>query len=195
MNRTIWFDYLRALAIITVVICHSVELTFGMTVDKWYTLSIEDKLFYTSFYPLGRLGVPLFLFLTASLILTKNMNKGYWKIFYKNNLLKLFIVIEVWVIIYQFVAWVINDRNLNFDNLIYELLLLKKAGGFGHMWYMRMILIYYILIPFIIYILRNIKQSIQIPIYIFYLYSLYSYHLFILFLLLLLVNTFHISFI
>lgn len=44
------------------------------------------------------------------------------------------------------------------------------------MWYMRMILIYYILIPFIIYILRNIKQSIQIPIYIFlFIFSIFFY--------------------
>ena len=64
-GRIVSFDVIRLIAISCVVLCHSVE-----TVYKASNLSLG----YGLAHYLGRLGVPLFLFLTGALIINKEFD-------------------------------------------------------------------------------------------------------------------------
>ena len=61
------FDIARTFAILCVVLCHSVEAAYSNVAYK--QLSNISQIFRIVFFTLGRLGVPIFLFLTGALIL------------------------------------------------------------------------------------------------------------------------------
>ena len=90
-GRIVSFDVIRLIAISCVVLCHSVE-----TVYKTDHLSLG----YGVTHYLGRLGVPLFLFLTGALLINKEFDSGSIKRFFSHNWLGLVITSEVWILVY-----------------------------------------------------------------------------------------------
>lgn len=70
-NRIIYLDIARTFAIILVVLCHSVTLIYKMNLQEWNLISLNAKIFKTIIFTLGRMGVPLFLFLTGYLLLNR----------------------------------------------------------------------------------------------------------------------------
>lgn len=87
-NRIIYLDIARTFAIILVVLCHSVTLIYKMNLQEWNLISLNAKIFKTIIFTLGRMGVPLFLFLTGYLLLNRkydndaDIKKFYKKIYY-----------------------------------------------------------------------------------------------------------------
>ena len=101
-NRIIYLDIARTFAIIFVVLCHSVELIYKMNLQGWISISLNARIFKTIVFTLGRIGVPLFLFLTGYLLLNRKYdNDADIKKFYKKNLLPLIVTTEVWILIYN----------------------------------------------------------------------------------------------
>lgn len=72
-------------------------------------------------FTIGRLGVPLFLFLSGFLLLQKQINdeKDIFT-FYKKNLISLVIANSIWVIIYN-IFFVITKQN-NLVSLIIKII-------------------------------------------------------------------------
>lgn len=88
------FDIARSFAIICVVLCHSIEFAYSNV--YYLNLSENSQIFRIIFFTISRLGVPIFLFLTGALILKKQIESDDDILkFYKNNLLPLFIAIEI----------------------------------------------------------------------------------------------------
>lgn len=86
-NRIIYLDIARTFAIIFVVLCHSVELIYKMNLQGWISISLNARIFKTIVFTLGRIGVPLFLFLTGYLLLNRKYDndadiKNFIKIIY-----------------------------------------------------------------------------------------------------------------
>ena len=97
-KRILNFDFARTLAIIFVVMSHSIETIY---INSPNTLTFRSNLLESILFFISRLGVPLFLFLTGSLIIKKEFkNKEDINKFYKTNLLPLFISTEIFNIIY-----------------------------------------------------------------------------------------------
>ena len=101
-KRNIKLDVARTFAILCVILCHSVETLYNFTPQGWKVLSNQSRIFMFATFTIGRLGVPIFLFLSGALLLKKNIESDVDVInFYKKSWLPLFIVNECWVIIYN----------------------------------------------------------------------------------------------
>ena len=77
-NRSKKLDFIRAIAILCVVFCHSIESVYYMFQDRtilYSNISTVSKIFDLTGITLGRLGVPLFLFITGILISKKDFSK------------------------------------------------------------------------------------------------------------------------
>lgn len=90
-KRVPLYDVLRIIAILFVVLCHCSE----------YVYLPHNSLPYSVLHFLGRLGVPLFFFLTGALVMSKEFDSRQTvKRFYSHNLLGLVTTAEVWIAIY-----------------------------------------------------------------------------------------------
>lgn len=93
-------DIARTFAILCVVLCHCVEHAYTGT--SYSDLSNVSQIFRIVFFTIGRLGVPIFLFLSGALILKKQIETDEEVLmFYKKNLIPLLIAIEIWNILYN----------------------------------------------------------------------------------------------
>lgn len=165
-KRNFAYDFTRAFAIISVVFCHSVESVYYIFQDRgvlYSNLSFESKIFDLLGITFGRLGVPLFLFLTGVLICNKEFNNEEdLKRFYKRKFIPLLITLEIWFIIWNiFIVFYFNWRgevsNISLFSFIQNILLLKKVDYILPAWYAPMILGIYLLIPFISIIIKKLN--------------------------------------
>lgn len=142
MNKRIFYlDFLRSFAIIMVLILHSIspyiarpEL-FGKT--SWYI-----NLFLNAF---ARTGVPLFLMISGSLILSSEQTENFGQ-FYKKRLLRIVIPLVFWNIAY-FIFRCISG------NAVFDIAALFSAfinnGTEYHLWYLYTLIGIYLLAPFL----------------------------------------------
>lgn len=163
-NRIDYLDIARTFAIISVVLCHAVELIYNINVEGWLDLSIQSKIFKTIGFTVGRLGVPIFLFLSGYLLLNKKYdNDDDVKKFYKKNLIPLILVTEVWIIIYNLFISIYNNKNFDTYSLVKEMLFIEEVP-LMNMWYMPMIIGIYIAIPYISKIVHTFTlKSLKYP--------------------------------
>lgn len=161
-NRYIYIDIARAFAILCVVLCHAVENVY-YTIE-WSELSSYSKYFKIFTFTIGRIGVPIFLCISGTLLLRKNMENEDSAIrFYKKNLLPLLITTEIWNVIYYVFLCIWNGNNFNFKNLI-ETMLFMRSSEAPNMWYMPMILGMYLAIPFLANIVKRFSlKVISVP--------------------------------
>lgn len=163
-TRLEYLDIARTFAIISVVLCHAVELVYQMKLKGLTILSFQSQLFRLISFTFGRLGVPIFLFITGTLILNKKIGDDQsCKKFYIKNLLPLLITNEIWVIIYNIFIPIYNHTKFDFFILVRNMLFLEKVP-LANMWYMPMIIGIYIAIPFVNKIVRTFSiKSLKLP--------------------------------
>ncbi|MDR2024011.1 MAG: acyltransferase [Hungatella sp.] len=163
-KRIIWLDASRALAISLVILTHATDQIFIKYLYGDSTTTLLTSIIMYTFFTLGRLGVPIFLFITGSLLLKRNyLEKDNTIRFFRNNLLPLFLATIFWIFIYNLFDTLILKKNFSLENLILELLFIKR-NNMPHMWYMYMILGLYLAIPFIATIVNNFPTKIVITI-------------------------------
>ena len=127
-NRIIYLDIARTLAIFLVVLCHATEGIYKMSLEEWSVLSIQSKIFRTSLFTLGRLGVPLFLFISGKLVLSKKIeNTEDCLNFYKKNLIPLLLATEIWIVIYNIFNSIYYLKLIDFNMLLQNMLFLNKV--------------------------------------------------------------------
>lgn len=159
-SRIYAVDFIKALAIICVVICHATENAYPIGREELFSLSAYGKLLALSLFTIGRLGVPLFFFSTGFLLLDREYTKEKAIHFYKNNLLGLVLTTEIWIFIYNILSLTylksINypDADLKFYQIIYNALFLKY--NLTHMWFMFAIIGIYAALPFVANGLRSL---------------------------------------
>ena len=57
-ERIIWLDYARTIAIICVVITHTVQRIYDLSAESLLQSSVSSRIFALSMFSIGRLGVP-----------------------------------------------------------------------------------------------------------------------------------------
>lgn len=147
LTRIINYDIARTFAILCVILCHCTEAIYNFNIVG---LSNQSIIFSVLSFTIGRLGVPIFLFLSGALLLKKEINtdEDVFK-FYKKNLLPLIVVNLIWIIIYNMFFWFTNQKEyVTVENVIKEILIMKQVPT-PNMWYFPMIIGMYIGIPFV----------------------------------------------
>jgi surface polysaccharide O-acyltransferase-like enzyme len=157
-ERKKWVDNVRCFAIVCVVLCHCTEGIYSINNLNFISgLSFQSRLFAFLSFTCGRLGVPMFLFMTGYLLLDRTYNDEEIKSFWKKNFIPLLLTTEVWILFYRiFLSWF--DHTDFSVKLLIKNLLFTEAVGLSHMWYMPMILGAYIFIPFVAIFLKNVNE-------------------------------------
>lgn len=143
-----WIDFARSIAIICVVICHATEAVYRLNYEGMQKLSEQSKIFALTAFTIGRTGVPIFIFISGYLLLIRQYDDEKCIKFWKNNLLPLLLTAEVWIVLYNIFSCIFNKTSLDFQELIKNMLFVKRIS-FGHFWYIPMVIGIYIFIPFV----------------------------------------------
>ena len=142
-NRVEWIDFVRAIAILTVLYIHATDGIFIISSDSVMNYTTFSRAFQFASLFIGRIGVPFFLMITGYLLLDRSYDDERVRMFWLKNCKGLVIVTVIWSLIYavslQLVA--VGSSQVNF----------AEAGSlfFSHMWYMPMIIGMYLSMPFV----------------------------------------------
>ena len=146
-RRIEWLDAARGLAILMVLLVHSTEKIYRMKPDFLNDISLASSTFSVTAFTIGRLGVPIFLFLTGYLLLDRNFDEAACRKFWKKNWFGMLVTTEAWIILYDIFLSTFHFSHWNNLSFIEDILLIHQVR-MGHMWYMPMIIGLYICIPF-----------------------------------------------
>lgn len=147
-KRILKLDIVRTFAILCVILCHTCEVM--------HTNNRAEDIIISLLHVVGRLGVPMFLFLSGALLLKKNIESDEdVKEFYKKNLLPLIIANTIWVVIYNVFFLLTNQKQYVNINLIIKELFFFYQVPIANMWYFPMIIGTYLGIPFISKIVKT----------------------------------------
>lgn len=120
---------------------------------KGVTLDLPNA-FMTVNRMVASLGVPLFMMVSGALLLGKKMDAAKDVLdFYKRGLLPLFVTAEIWIVVYG----CLNIRPFSVKELLLCLTFIHKPEV--HLWYVRMIVLYYLAIPFLIWFRHRWKAG------------------------------------
>ena len=154
-KRIIFIDYIRALAILMVIMCHVIDVNCLFWLGYQDMSGARQIILYTLLI-FGRCGVPLFLMITGYLLLDRDYSQGKWKSFYLHKWLHLFLLTEIWFAIYEAFAVCVQGKPFVWKDFILRLLFIEEPV-LSHAWYLPMILKLYLLIPLIAQIVKNCK--------------------------------------
>lgn len=154
-KRVIFIDYIRALAILMVIMCHVIDVNCLFWLGYQEMSGARQIILYTLLI-FGRCGVPLFLMITGYLLLDRDYSQGKWKSFYLHKWLHLFLLTEIWFAIYEAFAVCVQGKPFVWKDFILRLLFIEEPV-LSHAWYLPMILKLYLLIPLIAQIVKNCK--------------------------------------
>lgn len=108
-RRVIFIDYIRALAILMVIMCHVIDVNCMFWLGYQDMSGARQIILYTLLI-FGRCGVPLFLMITGYLLLDRDYSDGKWKSFYLHKWLYLLLVTEIWFAIYEVFAVCVQGK-------------------------------------------------------------------------------------
>lgn len=131
MKRVYYFDFLRAFAILSVVLMHSVA-PYIRDLDNysWAYVNFIDSIV--------RYSVPLFIMISGALLLSKKDLKI--SMFIKKRFTRILLPTVVWSLLYIYLY-----KNISFDFTIVKVLL--NGPVYYHMWFMYMLISLYIAYP------------------------------------------------
>lgn len=161
-RRIKWVDLARSIAIMCVVFCHAIEHAYHLTPQTITTMSDSSKLIALTGFSIGRLGVPLFLFITGYLLLDRQYDSKKCITFWKQKWLPLLACSEAWILIYNaFLAF--QGFAIQPQDLIKQMLFLESVE-MEHFWYIPMILGIYLFIPIMAMGLQKLSwKTVAIP--------------------------------
>lgn len=164
-KRILWLDVARTFAILCVVLCHSVEHIYPLNLESISAMDLSAKYLAFFAFTIGRLGVPIFFFISGYLLLSRNFDSSSCLTFWKKNLVPLLICSELWILIINIYFNLIRNTNLDISDLLLQMLFLKNFN-ISHLWYLPVIVGIYVFIPFISKVLNNFDPKLFILPYI-----------------------------
>jgi len=97
-RRVIFIDYIRALAILMVIMCHVIDVNCMFWLGYQDMSGARQIILYTLLI-FGRCGVPLFLMITGYLLLDRDYSDGKWKSFYLHKWL--YLLLPVFALVWK----------------------------------------------------------------------------------------------
>lgn len=156
-TNTQYFDTLRAIALLGVIIIHIssplVNMTYDDNMPYWWIGNVVDSAV--------RFAVPLFLMLSGATMLGKDYSLSE---FYKKRMLRVFVPFLFWLAVYWIYRWVMlkpAEQPHEYQAIFnWGGKLFLKEGVSKHFWYVYMILSIYLILPFLGRGLRKINLTI-----------------------------------
>ena len=173
-SRQANLDIIRIIALMFVFMIHGAETVWGASSDGLAGASELAKIVVMVIYTLGRLSVPLFLFITGYLMLGKYYKKEGVFTFYKTKVWKLLKITWIWTAIYYLIDILFFGRGFSIADAMKQFLFISDWLSAPHMWYMPAIIGVYLFIPFVSNVLQKIDNrvlAILLCLAVFYLFA------------------------
>ena len=144
--RLVWLDWARAFAVASIVFCHCTENTFNMSTEWVQSVPHWQGFMRDLLFTAGRLGVPVFLFLSGCLLLSRHPCRTFDDVlsFYGK---KWFPLLRCWLFWTAIYAVIIGLGTQDAWNNFGRQLCLILYPPYSHSWYMPMIIGTYLAIP------------------------------------------------
>ena len=153
MKRIVFIDYIRIFACFLVMIVHASECYYvssEATMDHPIAyLENESDRFWVSFYDsVSRMAVPLFMVVSAYLLVPMDNNKTLWQ-FYCKRFKRILPPFFFFMILYSTLPlmWGQLDCNTSLNNL--SRILLNFPTLAGHLWFIYPLISLYLFVPII----------------------------------------------
>lgn len=155
-NRIVFFDYLRVFSALAVVVIHITQIPFSefdYGSINWHISNVYGAL--------TRVAVPIFIMISGSLFLRKNVTV---KEIYKKYILKILVIYLVWNVVYCLINGLLKGRR-------FASIVKRMVHGYDTLWFLLMIIGLYMIVP----ILQRIIMSKQLTKYFLILSFLFAY--------------------
>jgi len=174
--RKFEFDYLRIVAIILVVVCHSVAVIYPYldstvsVTQNFAMLSNLDKVFSTLMFVIGRLGVSFFFMLSGYFIISRlKLTEDEVIVFYKQRFFRLLITFELWMVFYEIFVRLFLKLKSGLLQILFELLFISKTPNYPNalnntmwqIWFIPTILGIYLFMPLLVIFIKGLSVKIQ----------------------------------
>lgn len=155
-----WFDeinYLRAIAIIAVVIIHATDDTFF--------LHKLNKMVFMLIYieELSRFAVPMFIFISGFVLYNKYKSELPMRDFYMKRFSTIILPYIFFSVIYDIMMSYPTSSSVNLNSITQSIF---NFDASGHLWYIKLILTFYIFFPVIIAYYDTLKKYTRVDTFI-----------------------------
>lgn len=154
MKRIVFLDYVRVFACLLVMIVHASENFYGaagstdMAGPESYLASEADRLWVAVFDGFSRMSVPLFMIVSAFLLVPMKEEQSTWQ-FYRHRFTRIMPPLIIFMILYSTLPmlWGQINGEASFKDL--SRILLNFPSLAGHLWFMYPLISLYLFIPII----------------------------------------------
>lgn len=148
-KRIIYFDILKAIAILLVIVIHVIS-------EYWDSLDVNKPTFIVLSFidSLCRFSVPIYFMVSGAIFLNEE-KKVTIKDVLKKYIPRILLLFFFWNLVYSFLNIIVNDGTLNFK-LIKNIILGTLFGdGIFHLYFLPIIIGFYLCLP----VLKNITNT------------------------------------
>lgn len=151
-KRNVTLDFIRTIAILAVIMIHCSGAYVTNPNILWYNFMAGNV-----FYGISRIGVPLFLMVSGSLLLDENKTFSL-KQFAAKNIKNIALITITWSVIYATIYSLLKPIFTGQGFNLFRYLSAVLSGHY-HMWYLYMIIGIYLAVPFLRCIVnkKNVK--------------------------------------
>lgn len=163
-DRIVFLDYLRIFACFLVMVVHASENFYGaagtgeMAGPQSYLASEADRLWVSLYDGFSRMSVPLFIIISAFLLVPMKEEQTTWQ-FYRRRFKRVLPPFFIFMVLYSTLPllWGQIDMQTSLKDLSRILLNFPTLGG--HLWFMYPLISLYLFIPVISPWLRKAKAK------------------------------------
>lgn len=154
MKRIVFLDYVRVFACFLVMVVHASENFYGaagstdMAGPQSFLHNEADRLWVSIYDGFSRMAVPLFMIVSAYLLVPMKKEQTSWQ-FYRQRCLRILPPFFIFMILYSTLPllWGQIDSETSLNDL--SRLLLNFPSQAGHFWFMYPLISLYLFIPII----------------------------------------------
>lgn len=154
MKRIVFLDYIRIFACFLVILVHASEHFYGVVGDgslagpQSFLADEADRLWVSIYDGFSRMSVPLFMIISAFLLVPMSEEQSMWQ-FYKHRFKRILPPFITFMVLYSLLplAWGGTSTELAIADM--SRLLLNFPSMAGHFWFMYPLIGIYLFIPII----------------------------------------------
>ena len=141
MSKDYSISFIRCISMLFIILCHLFQY-YENEIAWWLNV-----------------GVQLFLFISGWLYANKKIDD--YKKFYEKEFKKILIPYYIYLLVISLIYYFFIPDNINLKSFILSLLLIDTLNGLSHLWFIRYIILCYLLIPLINNIFKEKKMSVN----------------------------------